>query len=74
MRTRPRLGDKREVLLGKPENRYLREIDLLVARQREKDVERPLVAVQIDDKGLIAGRARGPVVGFEGLGDRHFGS
>ena len=57
-----RLGlvDEGQVLLGQLQDRDLAQVDLLGARQRQQQVERPLEAVDIDDQRL----------GGQPLGDR----
>ena len=45
-----RRRDEGEVLVGELQDRDLGEVDLLLARQREQHVDRPLIAVEIDDE------------------------
>src|SRR3546814_4654946 len=45
-----RLLDEDQILLRQREDRDLRQVDLLVARQRQQQVERPLEALQREDR------------------------
>ena len=56
---------KVEILLGQRQDRNLGEIDLLLARQREQQVERAFEALDVDDqRRLVVGALGGPS-GFE---------
>ena len=48
-----RLLDEGEILVGKRQDRNLREVDLVVARQFEQQIERALEAADIDDQRLL---------------------
>ena len=43
---------KGQILFRQPGDRQFQQIDLLRPRQRQQHMQRPLIAVQIDDKGL----------------------
>ena len=55
--------DEGEVLVGKRENGNLGEIDLLLARQRQQQIERAFEALDIDDQRRLVGR-RAPAARF----------
>ena len=55
--------DEDQILLGERQDRNAREIDLLVARKVQQQVERPFEAGDIDDQRRIAGDARIVVLG-----------
>ena len=46
--------DEHEILVGQRQNRNLGEIDLLLPRQRQQQVERPLIALDVDDQRRLA--------------------
>src|SRR5690606_499456 len=50
----PRLGDEGEILVGELQDRDLREVDLLLAREVEKNVDRPLVGAEIEEEVALA--------------------
>src|SRR5262249_56155526 len=60
-----RLLDEGEVLVRKRQNRDLGEIDLLLAREREQEIERALEALHIDDQCRFVARALGSNLGFK---------
>ena len=53
---------KLQVLVGQRENGNLGEVDLLLPRQRQQQVERALVALDVDDQRRLAlvGKLGGP--------------
>ena len=62
------LFDEGDVLVDELQDRDAREVDLLLARQPQQHVERPLVAVEVDDEPAVIGvpaGARLAVVGLE---------
>ena len=50
-----RLLDEGEILVGERQDRDLREIDLLLARERQQQIERAFEALDIDDQRLLVG-------------------
>ena len=46
----PLRRDEREILIGQGQDRDAGEIDLLVARQRQQQIDRPLIAVEVQDQ------------------------
>ncbi len=48
--------DERQILVGQRQDRDLAEIDLLLARQRQQQIDRPLIAVELEDQLLWARR------------------
>ena len=57
--------DERQVLIGQRQDRNLGEIDLLLPRQRQEQVERTLIAFDVDhERRLAIGDLGGPS-GFE---------
>src|SRR5262249_28762741 len=67
----PRLLDEGEILVGKRQDRDLGEVDLLVARQGEKEIERSLEPFHVDDQGRLAFGAIGHDIGGEGRMRHH---
>ncbi len=70
------LGDMRQVLIDQRHHGDAAQVDLLVARQGEQQVERTLEALQIDDQLALARRdhvraSGGEVVGARALGFIH---
>ena len=54
-----------QVLVGQRQNGNLGEIDLLLPRQRQQQVERALIALDVDDqRRLVVGELGGPA-GFK---------
>src|ERR1051326_472451 len=53
----PRRLDKREILVGERENGNLGQVDLLLAREDQQQVERPLEALHVDDERRLVGGA-----------------
>ncbi len=51
-------GDEGEILVGQGQDRQLGEIDLLLARQGEQEVDRPLIAVEIEEERRLLARIR----------------
>ena len=57
--------DEHQILVGQRQNGNLGEIDLLLPRQRQQQVERALIALDVDDqRRLVVGEFGGPS-GFE---------
>ena len=53
--------DEGEILVGQRQDRDLGEIDLLLPRQRQQQVERAFIALDVDDqRRLIVGELGGP--------------
>ena len=53
--------DERQILVGQRQDRNLGEIDLLLPRQRQQQVERALIALDVDDqRSLAVGDFGGP--------------
>jgi hypothetical protein len=53
--------DEAQILVGQRQDRNLGEIDLLLPRQREQQVKRALIALDVDDqRGLAIGDLGGP--------------
>ena len=75
----PRLLDEGEVLLGQRQDRNLGEIDLLLAGQRQQQVERAFEALDVDDQRRLVGaavgqfRSRMPRLRSSGGPGRHHG-
>ena len=61
----PRLLDEGEILVGERQDRNLREIDLLLAREREQQIERALEALDVDDQRRLVGGELRRQLGFE---------
>ncbi len=62
----PRRLDEDEVLVGQRQDGNLGEIDLLLPRQRQQQIERALIALDIDDqRGLVVGEFSRRPPGFE---------
>ena len=61
----PRLLDEGEILLGQRQDRDLGEIDLLLAGERQQQVERALEALDVDQQRRLVGAALGEF-GLEG--------
>ena len=55
--------DEVQILLDQRQDRNARQIDLLVARKMQQQVERPFEAGDIDDQRRVAGDARIVVLG-----------
>ena len=51
----PHLLDEGEVLVGQRQDRDLGEVDLLLARQRQQQIERPFEALDVDDQRRLVG-------------------
>ena len=49
----PRLVDVGQILFGKRQNGNLREVNLVVAGELEKQIERAFKAADIDDQGAV---------------------
>ena len=49
----PGLGDEGEELLGQLQDRDMGEVNLLGPGEGEKDIERPRIAIDVDDQGSI---------------------
>ena len=60
---RPHLFDEFQILVDQRHDRDAGEIDLLVARQMQKQVERPFETVDVDDQRRFAAGARIVVLG-----------
>ncbi len=58
--------DELQILVGQRQNRNLGEIDLLLPRQREQQIERALIALDVDDQRRLALGEFGRPPGFEG--------
>ena len=54
-----RLLDEGEILVGQRQDRDLGEVDLLLAREREQEIERTLEAFDVDDQSRLVGRPLG---------------
>ena len=55
----PGFGDKFKILIGKLDNGNLGNIDLLISRQGQQNINRAFEAIDVNDKGgrvLLAGR------------------
>src|SRR5262249_39214420 len=59
------LLDEREILVGQRQNGDLSEIDLLLAGQREEEVERALKSLDVDDQRALVGGKLGRDLGGE---------
>src|ERR1044072_3721665 len=60
-----RLLDEGEVLVGERQDRDLRQVHLLLARERQQQIERTLEARNVDDQRLLVGGEIGRQCGFE---------
>jgi len=54
-----------QILIGQRQDRNLRQIDLLRPRQRQQQVERPLIARDVDHQRWLAVRQLCRPAGFE---------
>ena len=61
----PRRLDEHQILVGQRQNGNLGEIDLLLPRQRQQQVERALIALDIDDQRRLAVGELGGPSGFK---------
>ena len=57
--------DERQILVGQRQDRNLGEIDLLLPRQRQQQVERPFIALDVDDQRRLAVSDFGGPSGFK---------
>ena len=57
--------DERQILVGQRQDRDLGEIDLLLPRQRQQQVERALIALDVDDQRRLAVGDLGGPPGFK---------
>jgi hypothetical protein len=57
--------DENQILIGQRQDRNLGEIDLLLPRQRQQQIERALIALDIDDQRRLAIREFGGPSGFK---------
>ena len=64
----PRRVDELQILVGQRQDRDLRKIDLLRARQRQQQIERALEALHVDDHRRLGGAAVGLQRGVEIVG------
>ena len=60
-----RLLDEGEILVGQRQDGDLREVDLLLARERQQQIERALEALDVDDQRRLVGGELGRQRGFE---------
>ena len=58
-----RLLDEGEVLVGQRQDRDLGQIDLLLARERQQQIERTLETLDVDDQRRLVGRPLGGQIG-----------
>jgi len=61
----PRRLDEHQILIGQRQNGYLGEIDLLLPRQRQQQVERPFIAFDVDNQCRLVRCKFGRPSGFE---------
>src|SRR6267378_789360 len=61
----PRLVDENQVLVGERQDRNLGEVDLLLAGEREQQIERTFEALDVDDQGALVGPELGRQIGVE---------
>jgi len=61
----PRRLDEHQVLVGQRQDRNLGEIDLLLPRQRQQQVERALIALDVDNQRRLAVRKFSRPSGFK---------
>ena len=61
----PRRLDEHQILVGQRQNGDLGEIDLLLPRQRQQQVERALIALDVDDQRRLAFGEFGGTSGFK---------
>ena len=60
-----RFFDEGQILFGQAEDRDFREVDLLIARQGQQQIDRPFKTVQADDQfGGARHRTRWRVIGY----------
>ena len=52
---------KDEILVGQRQDRNLRQIDLLLTRQRQQQIERAFEAFDVDDQRRLVGAALGAI-------------
>ena len=57
--------DEHQILIGERQNRNLGEIDFLLPRQRQQQVERALIALDVDNQRRLAVRKFSRPSGFE---------
>ena len=65
----PRCRDEREILLGERQDRDLGQVDLLLAREAQQQIDRPLEPVEIENQRRLAGLGR--LAGFGRCRLRH---
>ena len=58
--------DELQILVGQRQDRNLGEVDLLLPRQREQQIERALIALDVDDQRRLALGKLGRPPGLEG--------
>jgi hypothetical protein len=61
----PGLLDEHQILISERQDRNLGEIDFLLSRQRQQQVERTLIALDVDDQRRLVGREFGRASRFE---------
>ena len=57
--------DEHQILIGQRQDGNLGEIDLLLSRKRQQQIERPFIALDVDNQRRLVGREFGRPSGFE---------